>query len=125
MGREGPAATVKYRPDFKIPPTLDLLGRPQLTYAHGAEHFGQECVDRGMTEGKREAFERLAEKRTNAVLEKIRVLSNCSNPYAYSYEEEDIRKIFGAIDRELKIARARFQNHRKREFKLTPERDDG
>jgi DNA polymerase IIIc chi subunit len=68
--------------------------------------------------GKREAFLRLAEKRTNAVMEKIRVLSNCSNPHAYEYDEEDVRRIFAAIDKELKAARARFMNHRKREFRL-------
>ncbi len=72
-----------------------------------------------MTESKREAFLRLAEKRTNGVLERIRVLSNCSNVYAYDYSEEDVRKIFSAIEQELRGARAKFQNHRKRQFKLT------
>lgn len=71
-----------------------------------------------MPEAKRDAFRRLAEKRTNAVLEKIRVLSNCANPYAYEYNEEDVRKIFSAIEQELKAAKAKFQNHHKREFKL-------
>jgi len=67
---------------------------------------------------KREAFLRLAEKRTNAILDKIRVLSNCANPYAYDYSEEDVRKIFGAIEQELKVAKTKFQNHRKRQFKF-------
>lgn len=71
-----------------------------------------------MEETKRAAFLRLAEKRTNAVLEKIRILSNCANPYAYEYEEEDLRKVFGAIEEELRLAKARFHNHRKRHFKL-------
>ena len=71
-----------------------------------------------MSDSKREAFQRLAEKRTNAALEKIRVLSNCANPYAYEYTEEDVKKIFGAIEQELKIAKTKFLNHRKREFKL-------
>jgi hypothetical protein len=71
-----------------------------------------------MAESKREAFRRLAEKRTNSVLERIRVLSNCSNPYAYEYDEEDVKKIFSAIEKELRIARARFQNQQKREFRL-------
>lgn len=71
-----------------------------------------------MPETKREAFLRLAEKRTNAVLEKLRVLSNCANPYAYDYSDEDIQKIFRAIEHELKMARAKFQNQRRREFKL-------
>ena len=71
-----------------------------------------------MSDTKREAFLRLAEKRTNAVLERIRILSNCANPYAYEYEEEDIRRIFAAIEQELKVARARFGNREKREFRL-------
>jgi hypothetical protein len=70
---------------------------------------------------KRDAFARLAEKRTNAVLERIRLLSNLSNPYAYSYSEDDVRLIFAAIDRELKTARAKFQNHEKPQFRLPRE----
>lgn len=71
-----------------------------------------------MTETKREAFLRLATKRTNAVMEKIRVLSNCANPYAYEYSEEDVRKMFAAIEQELKAARAKFHGHQRKEFKL-------
>lgn len=69
-------------------------------------------------EQKRDAFRRLAEKRTNAVLDKIRVLSNCANPYAYEYSEEDVKKIFGAIERELRLAKLKFENHQKRQFRL-------
>jgi hypothetical protein len=72
-----------------------------------------------MTESKHDAFRRLAEKRTNAVIDKIRVLSNCSNPYAYEYDEEEVRKLFAAVERELKIARAKFQQHQKHPFKLS------
>ena len=71
-----------------------------------------------MTETKRETFLRLAEKRTNAVLEKIRVLSNCANPYAYEYADEDIQKIFRAIEQEFRVAKAKFRNHRRQRFKL-------
>jgi hypothetical protein len=67
---------------------------------------------------KREAFARLAEKRTNAVLERIRLLGNLSNPYAYAYGEDDVKLIFGEIERELKVTRSKFQNHQKRQFRL-------
>ena len=70
------------------------------------------------TESKSEAFRRLAERRTNAILDRIRVLGNLSNPYVYEYSDDDIRAIFNAIDQELKLTRAKFQNQRKREFKL-------
>lgn len=71
-----------------------------------------------MTETKAEAFKRLAEKRTNAVLDRIRVLGNLSNPYAYEYTEDDVRAVFAAIDHELRLTRTKFQNQRRREFKL-------
>ena len=72
----------------------------------------------GQTNAKREAFRRLAEKRTNAILEKIRILGNLANRSAYDYAEEDLRKIFGAIEDELKVARARFRATERREFRL-------
>lgn len=71
-----------------------------------------------MTETKREAFTRLAERRTNAALDRIRVIGNLSNPYAYEYNDDDVRAIFAALEQELKSARAKFQSARKREFKL-------
>jgi hypothetical protein len=71
-----------------------------------------------MTETKRDAFKRLATKRTTAVIERIRVLSNCSNPYAYEYTEEDVKKIFGAIEKELKAARVKFLQNENRSFTL-------
>jgi len=71
-----------------------------------------------VTETKRETFLRLAEKRTNAVLEKIRVLSNCANPYAYEYADDDVDKIFRAIEQELKMAKAKFRNHKRKQFRL-------
>lgn len=74
-----------------------------------------------MADAKREAFARLAERRTNAILDRVRTLGNLSNPYAYSYTDEDIRRIFGAIDQELKATRTKFQNHKKRVFKLDSE----
>jgi hypothetical protein len=70
------------------------------------------------TETKREAFQRLAERRTNSALDRIRVIGNLSNPYAYEYTDEDVRAIFVALDQELKTTRAKFTGARRREFKL-------
>ena len=73
----------------------------------------------GEQESKRDAFRRLAERRTNAVLERIRILSNCANPYAYEYDDDEVRKMFAAIEKELRVARAKFSRGQpKREFKL-------
>ena len=71
-------------------------------------------------ETRREAFIRLGEKRTNAVIERIRILAHCSNPYYYEYSEEDVRRIFSAIEEELKLAKGKFNQSKsgKEEFKL-------
>ena len=63
-------------------------------------------------------FQSLAEKRTNDVINRIRILSNCSNRSAYSYTDEQVNKIFTAIDRALKEARSKFNNHKKNKFEL-------
>jgi hypothetical protein len=71
---------------------------------------------------KRANFIRLAERRTNTVLEKIRILSNCANTNAYDYSDEDVNAIFSAINEELDTARAKFATTRRREFSLGAER---
>jgi hypothetical protein len=70
------------------------------------------------SETKNEAFRRLATKRTNAVIDKIRVLGHCANPWLYDYSDEDVRKMFRAIDSELKVVKAKFRNSSKSEFTL-------
>jgi hypothetical protein len=70
------------------------------------------------SELKRNAFKRLATKRTNAVIQKIRILGHCANPWQYEYSEEDVRKIFKAIDSELKAVKAKFRSSAKADFKL-------
>ena len=71
--------------------------------------------DQGLVDSlslKRAAFKRLAEKRTNAVLQRIRVLAHCSNRYVYEYSQADVERIFGAIEEELERARMRFTGKR-------------
>lgn len=69
-------------------------------------------------ETRKEKFIRLATYRTNLVLEKLRILGNLSNKTNYDYTDEEVNKIFAAIDSQLRIAKARFAGKRKREFKL-------
>ena len=59
-------------------------------------------------EEKAERFKRLAATRTNEILKKLRILSNCANRSAYEYSEEDINKIFTAIEKSAKEARSKF-----------------
>jgi hypothetical protein len=72
----------------------------------------------GRSESKREAFQRLATKRTNGVLERLRILGHCANPQLYEYSEGDVKKIFRAIEKELRIVKTKFQNSTKSEFRL-------
>lgn len=64
-------------------------------------------------EGKRERFKRVAENRTNRIIELIRLLGNCSNKSNYEYTEEDIKKIFSAIENELKETKQKYQTKEK------------
>lgn len=68
---------------------------------------------------KKERFKRLAEARTNEIIRKIKILGNCSNKSMYSYNESEVRKIFNAIENELKISKSRFRFSKKdNKFKL-------
>lgn len=69
---------------------------------------------------KRARFVKIAENRTNKIIDMIKLLGNCSNKNNYSYSEEDVKQIFNAIDQELKIAKTKFQEAQtnKKEFKL-------
>jgi len=69
-------------------------------------------------ESKSDAFRRLATQRTHAVLDRLRILGNCANPYLYEYTDEDIKKIFKAIDAELRAVKAKFQNSSQSQFQL-------
>lgn len=60
------------------------------------------------SESKRERFVRLAEARTNKILDMLKLLGNCASTSNYEYTEEDVKKIFTAIEREMKNTRAKF-----------------
>lgn len=59
-------------------------------------------------ETKREKFVRLAEARTNKIIDMLQLLGNCSNSSAYDYSQEDVDKIFSAIESEVKESRKKF-----------------
>ena len=65
-----------------------------------------------------ERFKRVATARTNAIFNKLRILGNCSNRQIYSYSEEDIDKIFSAINKQLREVRAKFNSRKEEKFKL-------
>ena len=59
-------------------------------------------------ETKREKFVRLAEARTNKIIDMLRLLGNCANKSNYDYSDADVQKIFIAIEKELKSAKMKF-----------------
>lgn len=59
-------------------------------------------------ETKREKFVRLAEARTNKIIDMVRLLGNCANKSNYDYTDADIQKIFTAIEKELKNTKLKF-----------------
>lgn len=72
-----------------------------------------------MVDDKKERFIRIAERRTNNILEQLRLLGNCSNKNNYSYTEEEVKKIFSVIETEIKEVKAKFNSKvNKEKFKL-------
>lgn len=67
---------------------------------------------------KRERFVKIAENRTNKIISTLRLLGNCSNKSNYSYTEDDVRRIFSAIEAELKNTRNKFCEKNTTKFKL-------
>ena len=62
---------------------------------------------------KSDRFKRLATLRTNEVLDRLRILGNCADRRSYSYSDEEIDKIFRAIDEQAKIVKAKFKKPKK------------
>lgn len=69
-------------------------------------------------ESRHERFKRIASKRTNEILEKIRILGNCANKSSYEYTEEEVNKIFNEIDKQLKFTKAKFLAGKRERFRL-------
>lgn len=69
-------------------------------------------------ETPRDRFKRLATLRTNEVLNRLRILGNCTNRQAYEYTKEDVDAIFLVIDRKVKETKGKFHFPKEEKFKL-------
>jgi len=72
-------------------------------------------------ENKKENFKRIAESRTNKILDMIGLLGNLCNTSFYEYTDRQIDSIFNAIQEELDKQRAKFKKSdstKKRKFLL-------
>ncbi|OES43351.1 hypothetical protein [Domibacillus iocasae] len=61
-------------------------------------------------DSKLEKFERLAEKRTVEAIKKIRLLSNLSNKNNYNYTNKHVEKMIGALEKEIRDLKRKFQD---------------
>lgn len=61
-----------------------------------------------MAESKRTRFVKIAENRTNKIIDMLRLLANCSNKSNYEYDEDDVKQIFSAIEKEVKSTKNAF-----------------
>lgn len=57
---------------------------------------------------KREKFVQLAESRTANAMRAIRVIGKLGNKSHYDYSETDVKKIVGALNREIEALKAKM-----------------
>jgi len=69
---------------------------------------------------KEERFKRIASRRVQEILDKLRLLGNCANKGNYYYTEEQAKKIFNAIEEEWKKVKMEFNKgkNKNKEFNL-------
>jgi ribosomal protein L7/L12 len=59
---------------------------------------------------KRDKFVNIAENRTRNAIKAIRVIAKLGNKNAYEYTEADVKKIAGALNREVEALKARMMS---------------
>lgn len=69
-------------------------------------------------EDRKTRFKRVAARRTERVLEGLRILGNCANRSVYNYTDEEIAKIFYTIENQLRLVKAKFKFVRRKKFTL-------
>ena len=67
---------------------------------------------------KSKKFKDLAEKRVNAVLDKLRLIGNLSDTRYYEYTKEDSKKIIAVLRKEINKIDAKFNAKNKVETKF-------
>lgn len=68
-------------------------------------------------DNKKDNFKRIAEKRTNKIIESISKLQNLTNTSFYEYTDEQIELIFKVIQEELDKQKEYFNNDKKKSRK--------
>lgn len=84
---------------FKAYPDLEKYRKPSRR---------NKAPENSVKDAKRDRFVRIAEERTQKILNDIRSLSKCAAKESYTYEASDVARIFDAIEKELQAARDKF-----------------
>lgn len=69
------------------------------------------------SETRRDKFVRLAENRTNKIIDQLGLLGNLSNSSVYEYSQKDVNKMFKAIEDAMSESRKRFSKQNEKEQK--------
>lgn len=65
-------------------------------------------IEVALMTGKQQNFKRIAEARTNKIIDMISLLGNLSNTSYYEYTDDQIDAVFDAIEAELKKTKKKF-----------------
>ena len=83
----------------------------------------KERFDRSEGDPRRVAFERLFERRINALKEDARLLMNLSNPYNYRYDVADVEKLRSELSAILRATVDSFENRIPNQKQLATKRE--
>lgn len=68
-----------------------------------------------MRKEDREKFVRLANKRVGSAIKCIQLIGNLSNRSNYDYTDDDVQKIFRALQQELSVCKKKFEIAQKKQ----------
>lgn len=68
---------------------------------------------------RKDRFKRIAERRTNRILNSLRLLGNTGNKTLYLYTADDVQRIFSAIETKIAEIKGKFKTRKDdEEFRL-------
>ena len=88
---------------------------------HKNNIYGENMSNTIIKESKRERFVRLAEARTNKIIDMLDLLGNCSNRNIYEYKSSVDKRVFNTIEEHLRDSKRKFttvNNEKNSKFSL-------
>lgn len=70
---------------------------------------------------REDRFKKIATRRVNEILHKMKLLKNCANRANYSYTEQQARKIINTIEEEWKNVKQEFNKNKPKKNKFVLE----